>query len=32
VARVERGLRRVEDLFRVCEVMLETVRWPVEET
>jgi hypothetical protein len=31
-ARVERGLRRVEDLFRVCQVMLETVRWPVEET
>jgi hypothetical protein len=30
VATAERHLRRVEHLFRVCEVMLETVRWPEE--
>ena len=30
-ARGERGLRRVEELFQICEVMIDTVRWPAVE-
>jgi hypothetical protein len=31
VATAETHLRRVEELFRICEVMIETVRWPEAE-